>query len=46
MINAQRAMSKSISNLDDFKKSLLKRHPGEGRGPEIMENTGFRLPPE
>jgi predicted 3-demethylubiquinone-9 3-methyltransferase (glyoxalase superfamily) len=44
MINAQWAMSKSISNLDDFKKSLLKRHPGEGRGQKSWKilDSGFR----
>jgi hypothetical protein len=32
-------------NLDDFIKSLLKRHPGESRGPECREMKGFeRLP--
>jgi len=34
------------SNLDDLVKSLLKRHPGESRGPEPMEINGFRLSPE
>jgi hypothetical protein len=28
------------------RKSLFKRHPGESRGPEDLEMTGFRLPPE
>jgi hypothetical protein len=27
-------------------KSPLKRHAGESRGPEFIELTGFRLPPE
>jgi hypothetical protein len=31
---------------DDLVKSLLKRHPGESRGPEHPEITGFRLSPE
>jgi hypothetical protein len=31
---------------DDFVKSLLKRHPGESRGPELIKKTGFRLSPE
>jgi hypothetical protein len=31
---------------DDLVKSLLKRHPGESRGPEHLEITGFRLSPE
>jgi hypothetical protein len=31
---------------DDFVKSFLKRHPGESRGPELIERTGFRLSPE
>jgi hypothetical protein len=33
-------------NLDDLVKSLLERHPGESRGPEHLEITGFRLSPE
>jgi hypothetical protein len=31
---------------DDFVKGILKRHPGESRGPEFVEITGFRLSPE
>jgi hypothetical protein len=31
---------------DGLVKSLLKRHPGESRGPEHLEITGFRLSPE
>ena len=31
---------------DDLVKRLLKRHPGESRGPERLEITGFRLSPE
>jgi hypothetical protein len=31
---------------DEFVKSLLERHPGESRGPEHLEITGFRLSPE
>jgi len=31
---------------DDLVKSLLERHPGESRGPEHLEITGFRLSPE
>jgi hypothetical protein len=46
MVNAQWVMSKSRSNFDEFIKSLPKRHPGEGRVPKIIENTGFRLPQE
>jgi len=34
------------SNIDDLVKSLLDRHPGENRGPEYLEITGFRLSPE
>jgi hypothetical protein len=34
------------SNIDELVKSLLKRHPGESRGPERLEITGFRLSPE
>jgi len=33
-------------NLDDLVKSPLDRHPGGSRGPELLEITGFRLPPE
>jgi hypothetical protein len=36
----------SISNFDELVKSLLERHPGESRGPEHLEITGFRLSPE
>jgi glutathione synthase/RimK-type ligase-like ATP-grasp enzyme len=32
--------------IDDFAKSLLKRPPGESRGPEFIKKTGFRLSPE
>jgi len=32
--------------LDALVKSLLERHPGESRGPEHLEITGFRLSPE
>jgi hypothetical protein len=32
--------------IDDLVKSLLKRHPGESRGPELSEMTGSRLSPE
>jgi hypothetical protein len=31
---------------DEFVKSLLSRHPGESRGPELVEFTGFRRSPE
>jgi hypothetical protein len=31
--------------IDGLVKSLLKRHPGESRGPEHLEITGFRLSP-
>jgi hypothetical protein len=34
------------SMVDDLVKSLLERHPGESRGPEHLEITGFRLSPE
>jgi hypothetical protein len=27
-------------------RNLKKRHPGESRGPEHLEITGFRLSPE
>jgi hypothetical protein len=33
-------------NIDGLVKSLLERHPGESRGPEHLEITGFRLSPE
>jgi hypothetical protein len=32
--------------IDDLVKSLLERHPGESRGPEHLEITGFRLSPD
>ena len=35
-----------ITKNDEFVKSLLGRHPGESRGPEHLEITGFRLSPE
>jgi hypothetical protein len=38
--NNQRAKS------DDLVKSQIDRHPGESRGPERLEMTGFRLSPE
>jgi hypothetical protein len=31
---------------DDLVRSHLERHPGESRGPEHLEITGFRLSPE
>jgi len=31
--------------LDDFVKSFSERHPGESRGPEHLEITGFRRLP-
>jgi hypothetical protein len=37
---------KTRSKLDDLVKNLLDRHPGESRGPEHLEITGFRLSPE
>jgi hypothetical protein len=37
---------KCFSNIDDLAKSLLERHPGESRGPEHLEMTGFRPSPE
>jgi len=33
----------TVSNLDELVKSLLNRHPGESRGPELMEINGFRF---
>jgi hypothetical protein len=35
-----------IIKIDDFVKSQIDRHPGENRGPERLEITGFRLSPE
>ena len=35
-----------VDKNDDLVKSLLERHPGESRGPEPLEITGFRLSPE
>jgi len=35
-----------IIKFDDLAKSPKKRHPGKSRGPELIEITGFRLPPE
>jgi hypothetical protein len=32
--------------IDDLVKSLFGRLPGESRGPERLEITGFRLSPE
>jgi hypothetical protein len=43
--DAEFAKSKN-SKPDGLVKSLLKRHPGESRGPEHLEITGFRLSPE
>jgi len=31
---------------DELVKSPVGRHPGGSRGPEHLEITGFRLPPE
>ena len=41
-----RSHKKQINLLDEFVKSLFGRHPGERRGPEHSELTGFRLSPE
>jgi hypothetical protein len=38
--------SEEKSTFGDFVKSLLECHPGESRGPELVEITGFRLSPE
>jgi len=32
--------------IDELVKSQLGRHPGESRGPEHLEMTGFRLSPK
>ena len=34
------------TKVDGLVKSRLDRHPGESRGPEHLEITGFRLSPE
>ena len=34
------------TNIDGLVKSLVSSHPGESRGPEHVEITGFRLSPE
>ncbi|MCX5914496.1 MAG: hypothetical protein NTV04_21500, partial [Deltaproteobacteria bacterium] len=36
----------TVAKIDDLAKSLFERHPGESRGPEHLEITGFRLSPE
>jgi hypothetical protein len=41
-----RFFERSLFNIDDFVKSLLRSHPGESRGPKLIEKTGFRLSPE
>jgi hypothetical protein len=46
LIPAARGRIYQNITLDDFVKSLLKRHPGESRGPELIEMVGFRLSPE
>ncbi len=33
----------AVAKSDDL---FTTRHPGESRGPEHLEKTGFRLPPE
>jgi hypothetical protein len=43
---AASAVSVKSVKTDDLVKSLLERHPGESRGPEHLEITGFRLSPE
>jgi hypothetical protein len=35
-----------MAKVDEVVKSPSSRHPGERRGPEQPEKTGFRLPPE
>jgi hypothetical protein len=43
----QKAKSKGQKyKIDGLVKSVLCRHPGESRGPERLEITGFRLSPE
>jgi hypothetical protein len=37
---------KPSPKFDGLVKNLLGRHPGESRGPEGVEITGFRLSPE
>jgi hypothetical protein len=36
----------TFSTFDDLVKSPKKRPSGESRGPEFIEISGFRLPPE
>jgi hypothetical protein len=42
----RRKKKRPKANVDEVVKSLSCRHPGERRGPEQPEKTGFRLPPE
>jgi len=35
-----------IPNFRNLVKSILKRDPGESRGPKLLEITGFGLSPE
>jgi hypothetical protein len=35
-----------LIKFNELVKSLLNRHPGESRGPELIEIKGFRLLPE
>jgi hypothetical protein len=35
----------SVVDLDGLVKSPESRHPGESRGPELVELTGYRLSP-
>jgi hypothetical protein len=46
LANCQISWFSALSKFDEFVKSLLSRHPGESRGPELVEFTGFRRSPE
>jgi hypothetical protein len=42
----QFVQNKITCKIEELVKSLFGRHPGEGRGPEHSELTGFQLSPE
>jgi len=46
MVNFAINLNRREANNDGLVKSLLERLPGESRGPEHLEITGFRLSPE
>ena len=45
ILSSQKIQNQKLSELDRLVKSLLGRHPGESRGPERLEITGFRRLP-